>query len=129
MNFKNGLDKVKDFGKKHWKELLAGGAVVGGTIAAISIGKKYTPPMPIKELTDSNTDWWKEEMKRIAELDWQVGQMTSLWDEGEFTEAIVNNVKVSDLGRFGEELKKIEGLTDESVIGAVIDITKEVTEG
>lgn len=34
------VDQVKEFTKKHWKEILLGVTVIGGTVIAIKCGKK-----------------------------------------------------------------------------------------
>lgn len=92
-------DKLKKFVNEHKKELvLVGGAAL--TVALYTIGSKKKPmlhgPVILRDLAD-NVD---------IPTGFAVGEITELWKEGDWLNAIVNEVTTKDLGRLGEEFVK-----------------------
>lgn len=132
MNIKNGLEKTKEFGKKHWKELLAGCALVGAGVGCYVMCKdwKLKPTTNyLDNLEIDNANFLADEKERIAKVGWELGKMESLWDEGDnCVMTIINDVQVSDMGKFGEELLKIEGITPESSTSMIMSAIKDVND-
>ena len=116
------IEKVKVFVKDHWKEIAVGaGIVVIGGITYVLFRKKPDFENVNLELPDIS-DWSTKEQERISKLNWGIGEMTDLWDEGGFINTVVNNVPISKLGDFGEELKKIGTIADDSLVDMVIGL-------
>ena len=104
--------KILAWVKAHKKELaVAAGCAVGGIIlCAIARKNPLTVEMAVPELG--------------------IGKITELWKdiEGgeEFTRMIVEDVPVTDLGRFGEELvKSVESITPESTVSAIMGFARK----
>ena len=114
--------EVKEFFKNHWKELAAGAAVCVGGVIIYTITKQK--PKVISEVVGKvlpNTDLAKP-------VDWSIGELTELWDEGFGPQAIVNDVSVSDLGNLGKELLKIDGVKETDGVSIVIGVLNKVNE-
>lgn len=103
-----GINKVVEFAKTRKKELvIAAGTVtlaVGFILYAI-MRKKLPVDLPIPELN--------------------VGKINELWREtqgnGEqYINAIVDELTVADLGRFGEEMMKVDGIDLDTTVSAII---------
>lgn len=118
------MEKVKEFAKRNKKWIFLGTAVVAvvGGVTVYAITKKK--PKFTCWMSDGTPEWRLAEDERIKALDWSVGTMTDLWDEGGYINGIVNKVTLEDLGKFGEELKKIEGVVSESGVDMVIGLNK-----
>lgn len=85
-------DKLKKFVNGHKAELvLAGGAVLTVALCAIGIQRKIVSQKLIGVIPDlaDNVD---------IPTGFAVGEITELWKEGEWLNAIVNEVTVNDLG-------------------------------
>lgn len=110
--------EVKEFFKNHWKELAAGAAVCVGGVIIYTITKQK--PKAISEVVSKvlpNTDLAKP-------VDWGIGELTELWDEGFGPQAIVNDISVSDLGDLGSELLKIDGVKENDKVSAILFVLK-----
>lgn len=119
---KKRIEKVKVFMKDHWKEIAVGaGIVVIGGVTYVLFKKKPNFEKLDLKLPDVS-DWAAKEQERISELNWGIGEMTDLWDEGGYINTIVNDIPLSKLGEFGEELKKIGSITDDSLVDMVIGL-------
>ena len=53
-----------------------------------------------------------------------VGIFCDVWHNNGAAMAIVTDLKVSDMGRLGEEFLKIDGVTPESIIAATLETTR-----
>lgn len=129
MNVKEGFGKAKDFGKKHWKAILGTCVVVGSGAAIVwSISKDpiIKPMSTTLSTIADNKELLAKEQERIAKVGWTLGKMESLWDEGDGMMAIINDVAVSDMGKFGEELLKIEGTKPETMTSVIIGLCNDV---
>ena len=120
-------EKVLNFVKEHKKELaIAAVAVVGGTVLFALTRKK---PESIKMLeATAGSDWKQKELARIEALDWNLGEVTDLWNEGECVNAIINDITVADLGKLGEESLKIEGITKDTTVSMLIGYLNKNSE-
>ena len=129
-------EKAKSFCKKHKKKLILGGVLlaVGVTAVVVSGSKKRERKQlefTINHIGDgskSNSDlnFLKaldaEREERIAALDWGVGTMDDLWDEDDYTNAIVNDINVSDIGLLGDEFCKIDGVSPDSEVSMIVGL-------
>lgn len=122
-------EEFKTFVKENWKPIV--GYTIGG-LATIGLGVvafKGIKKLPVGEgaVLQSISDWQAKEQERIASVGWNgVGELTSLWDEGGCTNAIVENLKYEDMGKLGEELLKIDGIAKDSGVDLVIGMAKEI---
>lgn len=115
---KNVMDKkkVKEFVNTHKKDIalaLTTVTVVGGALVyAIT---KTKPRL--------NLDAVNGVFNRIEDMnkpDMNLGTLTELWKEDGYVNAIVNDFTIADLGRLGEELCKIDSVTPETTVTALM---------
>ena len=111
--------KVLEFVKNHKKEIIISSlAIIGGT--AIFVITKKKPEFMRKVVPNFQTR--EEELVKINSLNWNCGELTDLWKEGKVTNLIINEVKVEELGKLGNELVKLEGVTNDSTISAIVGV-------
>lgn len=117
-------EKLLKFMKSHKKEIIAAGLMTIGAVTLFVITKrKVDVPKfePASALFVNKPDNWRAiEDKNIEALDWKLGKVTDLWPEGGWTNMIVKNVTPADLGKFGEEALKIDGVNSDTVIDTLI---------
>lgn len=120
------MEKVKNFVREHKNGFIIAGTtivVVGcGIVYAIASKKSEVVEKVISEIPN----WRAVEDEKIKALNWGVGTMTDLWDEGDHMHAIVNDVTVENLGKFGEELTKFEGVAKDDIISMFIGFANNV---
>ena len=104
--------------KKLWNDhkatiLLAGGTILTVTLCAIGVKKKLGSRKSIDAISDlvENVD---------IPTNFNVGKITDLWNEGEYLNAIVNNVAIDDLGRLGKEFVNCGIVPDDSNVSLII---------
>lgn len=109
--------KVKEFVNTHKKEIaLTAVTVIGGALVYAITKKKLTlNPDTVKCVFNRVEDLNKPEMN--------LGTITELWKEGDYVNAIVNDFTVADIGRLGEELCKIDGVTPETTVTALVGLS------
>ena len=108
------MKKLKDFVNEHKTEIIfVGGMVLTVTLCAIGVRKKFASPKLVVALPDlaNNVD---------IPADFAVGEITELWKEGEWLNAIVNEVTTKDLGRLGEEFVKRGIVPDDTKVTMLI---------
>lgn len=104
-------EKVLEFIKTHKKTICLTVLSIGGVIVAGTIINK-TP----KILEDIGLSCCDLETPELA-----VGTLDEFWKEGGCVNAIVNDIKVNDLGRFGEELvKKVDFIKPDTEVSAIM---------
>lgn len=108
--------KAKEFVKKHKKELAVGAGIVLGTITCVIVRRSFN--------SSKNISLPKMENK-IGDIvvpdGFSVGEVVSLFEDGDEIVAIARELTINDLGEFGKELVK-HGLV---VDGAEAAITAE----
>lgn len=113
------MDKknVREFIKTHKKEIaIAAIATVVGSVAFVITRKT---PKFAKETIKSVTT--KVMPTDIPKPELEFGTLTDLWvDDLGVINAIVNDITVADLGKFGEQLTKIDGVENNTVVTAVM---------
>ena len=124
-------EKVLGFVKTNWKPILAAtGVVIGGVVVYVLTKKTLsnTTTINLNEMLKPDPEIAAAEAKRISELNWGVGNMTALWNEGEeYVEAIVSDIPFADCGKLGEELGKIKDIDLNDTLSLVIDMKRNKT--
>ena len=117
---KEKIEQVKVFVADHKKEIAIGLCVaVGGTV----LYKVVKVKPKIENVTGTmfcNVDKYLE----IPKLD--VGTITELWEEDGYKNLFLNDITVADMGKIGEELLKIDGVTNKTCVTAVVGLLDEV---
>lgn len=127
MKLKEMFGKAKTWTMEHKKEILiAVAGVAGGVVVYKIVGGKIFKSSS-EDAVGTYVSFVGGSEMPIPEID--VGTVTELWkaDDGSI-DAIVNDLKLADIGKLGESLKAIEGITDESNVCAVIGFANEVAE-
>lgn len=114
--------KVKKFVMDHKTEIALGALGVVGTGVLVALGVKGIRSIkgvgnPVEMIGDIVDDNWKD--KNVVE-GFTTGKVNDLWNEGGYTNAIVQFFKIKDMGDLGEDLKKIGGITDDTEVSAVL---------
>lgn len=118
------LDEMKTFVKEHKNEIIAGAIGVGVTVCGITYIMVTKKPVKIPEAVKPN--FAAIEKSRIEKLNWKLGDMTDLWNEGGCINTIINDITMADLGKLGDELMNIEGVTKETGISIIASIPGEI---
>lgn len=118
---KEKMTQVKTFVVEHKKEITIGVAcVVGGVI-----GYKIVKSIPkVDEISEALS-----RSKVIKDLDipeMEVGKIDELWVDGFGKNLILNDCTVGDLGKIGDEFLKIEGVTKDTCVTAVVGLLDKV---
>lgn len=93
--------KVKMFVERHKKKFIIGAGVVAGVITYAIVRTSIRPSKVTSFLPIGN------KIKDIAiPDDFSVGSIEALFEDGDEIVAIVQDMTVNDMGRFGEELVK-----------------------
>lgn len=114
-------NEVKEFVKTHKKEIaLTALAVVGGAVVfAITRKNPKIATQAVEKVSENQWKW-------LDAPELSIGTITDLSTNGQWTDAIVNDITVADLGRFGEELCKIEGVKPNTIVSSVMSFIGEV---
>ena len=111
------IKKIKEYAKTHKKEIVL--TVTGGAILT-ALGVKHLS----KGFTEAETlesreigDWFPE--------GFGVGKITELWNERGHTNAIVEDAKIEDLGKLGEEFLKLVGMKPDDGVSIILGIDHE----
>lgn len=120
---KEKMNKVKNFVVDHKKGIAIGvGVVVGGAVIY-----KIVKHLPKNDLvTDID---WTDMTGEIVDLEipkLEVGTIDELWKDQWGKSLILNDVTVGDMGKLGEELLKIDGITKETVVTASMGLLDKV---
>lgn len=108
---KEKFEQAKKFVKEHKKEVaICVGTIVGGVIVW-----KITKHNPSKAIQADEID--------IPDLD--IGVIDKLWIGSHGTGIILNDFTVTDMGAIGEELFKLENITDKTKVSAMITLYNE----
>lgn len=120
---KEKAKKAWQFVKKHKDAfIVAGATLLGGTIM-LTVGSKVIKSTPTTEALpslDVDPNWAITPCKESEAIGWNMGVMTDLWNQGGCPTAIINEVTIGEMGKFGEECTKIDGVTSDTVTSVVI---------
>lgn len=123
-------EKIKagvNYVKNHKKEtaIILGTVVVGGVVYVITKQRSKNMDKAICMASDGMSKYLVYEKSNFVDLEipkLDVGTIDELWTDKFGTNLILNDVTVSDLGKIGEEFKKINGITDETAVTAVVGL-------
>ena len=122
MKLKEMFGKAKTWTMEHKKEIaIAVCTAVGGyTIYKVVGGKIFKSDMVtlIEDGVRVSNDL------PIPEID--TGVITDLWLEKEYPHAIIEDLKLTDMGKLGENLASINQVAKDGAVSAVICMTKNV---
>lgn len=117
--------------KNHKKEITLGAIGLIGTGLLAAVGVKVSKSIkvsgnPVDMVGDIVSDGnWKE----INLVDgFTTGKVNDLWNEGGYGNAIVQYFTIKDMGKLGEDLKKIKGITDDTEVSAVLSFVNTEVE-
>lgn len=109
-------EKIKEFVKTHKKEIaIAAVMTVGGAVVFAVTRKTASAPVKAVEAV-------VKEYKDIDPSIIGIGTINDLYEDEWGYEMIANDITVKDLGNFGQELMKLEGVTEETEISSIIGI-------
>ena len=108
------VKKVLNYAKTHKKEIITGTAIVAGGIVLYAFTKQK-PKIENLNSTNLITDL-KES------VNWNLGELTECFKDDGGVEAIVNDIKVSDIGALGEEFIRTGEVTAEDTVSAILYI-------
>ena len=116
-------NKVVEFLKNHKKEItiaVCSTVAIGGGIMLVVLGKK-------SELPDS---WAAGTIhtpvsKDIKVENWSLGTLVECWREDGGINSIVEGLTVADAGKLGEEFIKIDGVTPETRLCAIVGLSND----
>lgn len=114
--------EIKKFVMDHKTEIVLGTLGVVGTGVLVALGVKGIRSSknvgnPVEIIGHIIDDDWMD--KNVVE-GFTTGKVNDLWNEGGYVNAIVQFFKIKDMGDLGEDLKKIEGITDDTEVSAVL---------
>ena len=130
--------KVKDFFKKHKKLIVLGTVTVGGIVACVVLDKRGKAAqralkalkaddlaknvIEVDELTKKLHEASVMEIQQFNP-NWSVGSIEGVehyCDNWNSIEVLVNDLKLDDIGKLGEELLKSEGVTDDKNVSVFV---------
>lgn len=111
--------KVLNFVKNHKKTIAylavvtVGVAVGGSVVHKMMAKKKLVSTYETKDLDIPS--------------DWEVGRLDSVWRDKQqkAVVGIIDHLKLEDLGKFGEEALKIDGVTEDTDVSLIFGIENE----
>lgn len=121
-----------EYVSNHKKEILLGALCTVGAGVLIALGvkglsstKDVARPVEMVGGFASESDW-----RSCNVIDgFTTGKVNDLWNEGGIHgTAIVTGFKLEDMGKLGEDLKKIKGVTDETPMEAVLTFVNTKVE-
>ena len=121
----------KEYLRTHKKEIILGAAITTISVAtALIIQRKIHIKESRKTISKVNEDIIKSGAKSLAEkrlhpdMESAVGIFCDVWNDHGKALAIVTDLKINDMGRLGEELLKIDGVTPDSIIAATLETAR-----
>ena len=110
------MKKVKEFVNTHKKEIALTAVTANDGVMVYAITKKKPKPDSVKHCS-GRYPWG---VKVLNKPEMTLGTLTELWEEDGYINAIVNDFTVADLGRLGEELCKIDSVTPDTTVTALM---------
>ena len=118
------MQTVVEYVSNHKKEILLGALCTVGAGVLIALGVKGLSSIKtdaksvemIGDIVSDSNDW----MDRNVVEGFTTGKVNELWNEGNCGTAIVNFFTIKDMGKLGEDLKKIKGVTDDTEVSALL---------
>jgi len=120
--------KVWNFVKNHKKEIIITVGLATAGVVLYAVTKKQLTICKNHDkdgikILESFKEAYQMPIKDLPKLD--LGEITDLWVEDGFTEVVINNITVDDLGVFGKELLKIDGVKGTTVVSGILDLIEK----
>lgn len=126
------MEKVKNFVKEHKKEIAIGALTLIGGCAVYGVCKK-TPKIEKTTKGSEKTmvfmrffvdsEGFRNQKNLTDTIDFDLkDSLTSVTDFGDVINVIHDNLTVDDLGKLGEDLLKIDGVTKNNKIDVALNI-------
>ncbi len=115
-------NKVLTWVKEHKKAIVIAAGVTVGTAVSVILTKKLVlnnnkiPVLFQGVLKNCKTAY---DVKPIGTF--ETCRVVDLWKEGDWLNSVMDDIKVSDIGKLGEDLmKNVPGITEETMLSAVL---------
>ncbi len=115
-------NKVLEWMKEHKKAIIIATGVTIGTAVGVVLTKKLVlknneiPVLFSGVFKNGKTAY---DVKPIGTFD--TCSVVDLWKEGDWLNSVMDDIKVSDVGKFGEDLmKNVPGITKDTILSAVL---------
>lgn len=114
---KEKVEKAKKFVADHKVEIAMSVVTVASVVGLVIIGKR------LHDL-DSGAFFETIRGKDLDKPDFDLGKIEEFWQDPGVSQKtmIINDIKVGDMGRLGEQFLKIDGVTNETDISAIIGL-------
>lgn len=110
--------KIKEFVKTHKVQITLSAGAVLGTVTFVLLGKSNA----------LSKECFSKTAKAIEDIsipkDFAVGEIVELWNEGDYTNAIVNNVTTKQLGDLGREFVNKGVVAKDADVSMIIGFTR-----
>jgi hypothetical protein len=113
--------KVKEFVKNHKKEIAIVSGIIGIGVAGVILGRGIQNA----KLDCQNTKPGDNYKDLNIPNDWKCGNVNVAFETNRTSNIAIANLKISDMGDLGDDLLKIDGFTEDSMICALIGTQKE----
>lgn len=120
---KEKIEQAKVFVKEHKKEIVAGLCIAAGGTVLYKICKSEPKFEAINTLIEASSNIKDLDIPKL-----DVGTIDDLWSDNWGTNLILNDVTVADLGKVGNEFLKIDGVTNDTVVTAVVGLLTKVEQ-
>ena len=123
--------EIKNFIKKHKKEILIGAGVtlVGGVVYLVTKNKpKFNTLADIgidNDFVENFNSIRLKEQARIEAFNCGVGTVTDMWDEGGALNLIINDITIDELGLLGKEFIKLDEVSDNTTVNLVVGLIND----
>ncbi len=117
---KEKWNSAKRFVSDHKTEIIMGTITIVTSIGLVVLGKK------LKD-RDDTVSFMTTYGEDLDKPEFTIGKIHEFWQDPGSTQRtmIVNDIEVGDLGRFGEQLLKINKVTIETPVDAIIGLNPE----
>lgn len=124
------MTKVKEIMKNHKKKIIGGTLAVAGGVGLAVVCKKANISIP--KLPD-NSQKVVEEIKVksnntrsscLSYLKFNKGTIKEMWDENGYTNMLVEDLTIKELGEFGAEVVEKFDIHDDSSVSLLVGIGK-----
>lgn len=121
------MRKVKRFVMEHKKELaIAAVTITGGAIVFAITRKKSDKVTKAMEHSHKAVEATIEKWRDVDASAINMGSIVNCDTNGSWIDVMVDDITVSDLGKFGEELVKLETVNPDTEVSALISLIKDV---
>lgn len=123
--------EIKNFIKKHKKEILIGTGViiVGGVVYLVTKNKPKSNVLADigidNEFVKKFNSVRSEEQARIKAFNCGIGTVSDMWNEGGALNFIINDVTIDELGLLGREFSKLDEVSDNTTVSLVVGLIND----